>query len=87
MQSSTYCQAVESATMRRRGKFVYKTYKQLKEEYGVAIAAEIKARKLEQERSRKPGEQPFFCRHPEVQNDEDCYLVGLFCVCGCGMCV
>lgn len=70
--------AMESASFRKRGKHVYRTLKELKEKYGVPTALEIKTRKLEQERSRKPGEQPFYAKHPEVQNDEDHVCSNLF---------
>ena len=68
---------METASWKKRGKHVYRTLKELKEKYGTAVALEIKTRKLEQERARKPGEQPFFAKHPEVKNDEDSHLTGI----------
>lgn len=65
---------METASWKKRGKHVYCTLKELKEKYGTAVALEIKTRKLELERTRKPGEQPYFAKHPEVQNDEDSHL-------------
>ena len=65
---------METASWKKRGKHVYRTLKELKEKYGTAVALEIKTRKLELERARKPGEQPYFAKHPEVQNDEDSHL-------------
>lgn len=65
---------METASWKKRGKHVYRTLKELKEKYGTAVALEIKTRKLELERTRKPGEQPYFAKHPEVQNDEDSHL-------------
>ena len=63
--------AMETTSNKRRGKHVYKTLKELKEKFGVSIALEIKDSKLQLERTRKPGEPPFWAKHPEVKNDED----------------
>lgn len=76
-QSSTFINAMESATLKKRGKHVYRTLKQLKEQYGAPLALEIKSRKLELERTRKAGEMPYFQKHPEVQNDEDSGVIDL----------
>ena len=70
-RTSTYINMMESSTVSKRGKYVFRTLKELKEKYGAPVALDIKQRKLEQEAARKPGEEAFWLKHPEVPDDED----------------
>lgn len=71
MKSATYCNAVEMSLSTKRGRFVYKTFKDLKDTFGESIAKDIRFRKFEAEKKRTPDEEPFWCDHPEVPDSED----------------
>jgi hypothetical protein len=71
LKSATYVNACEQSNSRKRGRFVYKTFKDLVALYGAAIAKDIREKKRDAEKVRMPGEEPFWLRHPEVPNDEE----------------
>ena len=70
-KSATYCNACEKSQSTKRGTFVYKSFKDLKDSFGEAVAKDIRTRKYEAEKTRKPDEEPFHKQHPEVPDSED----------------
>ena len=62
--------ACEKQQSTKRGKFVFKTFSELRDQFGDAIAKDIRQRKQELEKNRLPGEEPYWCEHPEVKNNE-----------------
>ena len=69
---------MESTQSTKRGKYVYKSFKDLRDQYGESIAKDIRQRKYDAEKMRQPGEEPFCTSHPEVPNDEDGFFFGIF---------
>ena len=79
-KTATYMDAKEQFNSTKRGRYVYKAFKELVATYGLPIAKEIRAKKQEAEKARDPAgdEEPFWLAHPEVPNDEEIGLVWPF---------
>ena len=79
-KSATYANACEQFSSSKRGRFVYKTFKDLTELYGLPIAKDIRLKKKEAENSRAAHEEVFWMKHPEVPDDEvACTMPKLSC--------
>ena len=69
-KTATYSNACEQFNSTKRGRFVYKSFKDLTESYGLPIAKDIRLKKKEAEKSRAAHEEAFWLKHPEVPDDE-----------------
>lgn len=61
--------ATSSDKSKKLGKWVMKTYKAVKEQYGKALAERLLARKKEQQASKKASEPNWLELHPELPDD------------------
>ena len=50
---------------------MYKTFKELCDSYGSAIAKGIRENKKASEKNRQPGEEAFWLKRPEIPDNED----------------
>ena len=71
MKTQTYCKAVEKSLQTRKGKYIYKMFKDLVSEHGEDRAKIIRTNKKAAELARTTDEEPFWMAHPEVKDDED----------------
>ena len=74
-KSSIHYNSLEKSKYKKRGKYVYMSYKDVEEKYGSHIAKGIKKSKLELEESRAEHEDPWYCKHPEVQDEVSCFYL------------
>jgi len=69
-KSATYSNACEQFNSTKRGRYVYKSFKDLTDLYGLPIAKDIRLKKKEAEKSRAAHEEAFWLKHPEVPDNE-----------------
>ena len=68
-RSSIHYNSLEVNKYKKKGRYVYLTYKEVETKFGSALAKAIKKSKLELEASRAQDEEPWVCEHPDVKND------------------
>lgn len=70
-QSAIYMRTQESKTSRKRGRMVYKTYLELVDKFGAALAKQIRDQKYTMQNQLKEGEEAWWLPHPELASNKD----------------
>ena len=98
-QSAIYMRTQETKTSRKRGRMVYKTYIELVDKFGSALAKQIREQKYTLQNQLKEGEEPWWLPHPELGSNKDSVTCAphytlrvspacaCVCVCVCVWCV
>lgn len=69
--SATYMRTQETKSSKKRGRMCYRSFKELVEKFGQAVAKQIRDCKYEMEKKRAPHEQPLWLPHPEIKDNKD----------------
>jgi hypothetical protein len=77
-RSSIHYNSLEKSKYKRKGKYIYMAYKDVEEKYGTALAKTIKKTKLELEAARGEDEDAWYCKHPEIKDEEFRFCFGFF---------
>ena len=73
MKSSLVVNTTKSMSSRRRGRYVMKTYKALKDLYGAAIAKGLRDAKRELQKEKSPEDSScYWMENPDLPGKEDC---------------
>ena len=72
-KSSIHYNSLEKSKFKKRGKYVYMCFKDVEEKYGSSIAKGIRKSKMELEETRGENEEPWYCKHPEVDDEASCF--------------
>ena len=73
MQSSLVVNSSKSSSTRRKGRYVMKTFKQLRDLYGSAIAKGLRDSKRELETNKSSGDTNcYWMENPDLPGKEDC---------------
>lgn len=75
MQSSLYTSLTQKSSQRRKGRHVMMPYKNVKDKFGHAIAAQMLADKKQMQKNRsKTDTTTYFMEHPDIKGVEDSYM-------------
>jgi len=77
-RSSIHYNSLEKSKYKRKGKYIYMAYKDVEEKYGTALVKTIKKTKLELEAARGEDEDAWYCKHPEIKDEEFRFCFGFF---------
>lgn len=69
-KSSIYFNSLEKRGHKKRGKWVFKPYKDVVTQFGEAIAKDIRKKKLEMQAQVTEGDDDWFQKHPEVDSED-----------------
>ena len=69
-KSSIYMNSLERNSSKRLGKWKMMEFKDVVSKYGADVASQIRQKKKDLEASKRPDEDCWFMKHPEVDAEE-----------------
>ena len=70
-RSTIVANSIREKSSRKRGKHCLKTFKTLREQFGTAVAKQIRDRKKQLQESKKPEEEDWWKKHPDCPDVEE----------------
>ena len=79
LRSSTYQNTIKEKTSRRRGRAALKSFRELKDMFGLANAKIIRDKKKQAQLTKEEGEEDWWIKHPELPDVEELWYLRAHC--------